>query len=338
MSAIESAARAPTARRARLLAYLALAGAALFWGGNWPLARWIQADIPPLTLGLLRWGSAALFLLPIALPPFLRAWPIVRREWRRLTILGVVGVTGFSALSYTGLVYTTAINGSLLNAAAPVFLVLFSALGFGERIGWAQIAGVVLSIVGVLAIITRGAPETLASFAFNVGDLYVMGAVLVWTVYTVLIKRWPTALPPLVFLFATLLFSLPLPIALSAAELAWGTRMPVFGPITIVAVVYLGLFPSIAAYMFWNYGVGRIGPTRAMLFQYLIPVFATGLAILLLGETLRWFHVAGAGLIVGGLVLASRPAGGASAEKGQGEHERKRGGDQGHRDQRQHAQ
>jgi len=338
MSAIESAAGAPKARRSLLLAYLALAGAALFWGGNWPLARWIQSEIPPLTLGLLRWGAAALFLLPIALPRLLRAWPTVRREWRRLTILGVVGVTGFSAMSYTGLAYTTAINGSLLNAAAPVFLVLFSALGFGERIGWAQVAGVVLSIAGVLAIVTRGAPETLASFAFNVGDLWVMGAVLVWTIYTVLLKRWPTALPPLVFLLATILFSLPLPLVLSAGELAWGTRLPVVSTLTIATVIYLGLFPSIAAYVFWAYGVGRIGPTRAMLFQYLIPVFATGLAILLLGESLRLFHVAGAVLIVGGLVLASRPARRASAEKGQSEHERERGGDQGHRDQRQHAQ
>lgn len=342
MSATEPAAGQPT----RLWAYLALTAAALFWGGNWPLARWIQTDVPPLTLGLLRWGSAAVLLLPLALPQFLRAWPLVRREWRRLTILGLVGVTGFSAMSYTGLAYTTAINGSLLNTAAPAFLVLFAALGFGrglgerpgDRVGWAQVTGVALSIAGVLAIISRGAPETLASFAFNIGDLWVMGAVLVWTIYTVLLKRWPTAAPPLAFLLATILFSLPLPILLSAGELVWGTRLPVLNTATIATTIYLGLFPSIAAYAFWGYGVGRIGPTRAMLFQYLIPLFAAGLAVLLLGESLRLFHVAGAALIIGGLVLATRPAAAGSSDERQDEHERERRGDQRHRDQRQHAQ
>jgi drug/metabolite transporter (DMT)-like permease len=265
MSETVPTAGAPARQPTRLWAYIALAAAALFWGGNWPLARWIQSDVPPLTLGLLRWGSAAIFLLPFALPQFLRAWPKVRREWRRLTILGLVGVTGFSAMSYTGLAYTTAINGSLLNAAAPAFLVLFAALGFGrslgERVGWAQVGGVALSIAGVLAIISRGAPETLASLAFNVGDLWVMGAVLVWSIYTVLLKRWPSQVPPLSFLLATILFSLPLPIVLCAAELAWGARVPPVNTATVLTTIYLGLFPSIAAYAFWGYGVGRIGPT-----------------------------------------------------------------------------
>jgi drug/metabolite transporter (DMT)-like permease len=257
--------------------------------------------------------------------------------------LGLVGVTGFSAMSYTGLAYTTAINGSLLNAAAPAFLVLFAALGFGrslgERVGWAQVGGVALSIAGVLAIISRGAPETLASLAFNVGDLWVMGAVLVWSIYTVLLKRWPSQVPPLSFLLATILFSLPLPIVLCAAELAWGARVPPVNTATVLTTIYLGLFPSIAAYAFWGYGVGRIGPTRAMFFQYLIPLFAAGLAVLLLGESLRLFHVAGAALIIGGLVLATRPsAAGPLSDERQDEHERERRGYQRHRDQRQHAQ
>src|SRR6188474_85546 len=100
MSSPGTAAAAPAAGPAMAPAYLALAAAALFWGGNWVLARWIQNQFPPQTLGLLRWGSAALFLLPFALTPTLRAWPAVRHEWKRLAILGAIGVTGFSALSY----------------------------------------------------------------------------------------------------------------------------------------------------------------------------------------------------------------------------------------------
>ena len=294
------------AGRSPLPAYLALTGAALFWGGNWVIARWIQFEIPPQTLGLLRWGSAGILLAPFVLPATVRAWPAIRRELPRLAVLGIVGVTGFSALSYTGLSYTTSINGSLLNAAAPVFLILFSALGFGERIGLAEMAGVAVSLAGVIVIVSRGDLAALAALSVNIGDVWVLAAVLLWAVYTVLLRRWRTALPPLVFLFVTIVLSLPLPIVTSAIELTFGPRLPTINLATAATVLYLGLFPSIGAYMFWNYGVARVGATRATLFQYLIPVFAAGLAVVILEERVRLFHIAGAALIVGGLVMATR--------------------------------
>ena len=207
-----------------LPAYVALIAAAAFWGGNWALARWVQYAVPPQTLGALRWGCAAVLLFPIVLPQLIRAWPQVRVEWKRLTFLGVLGVTGFSALSYTGLAYTTAINGSLLNTAAPVFLILFAAFGLGDRVGWFEIGGMIVSMAGVLAIVTRGTPEALLRLEFNIGDLWVLAAVLAWSLYTVLIKRWRTKLPALVFLFATIAFSLPLPVGLSIFELTAGGR------------------------------------------------------------------------------------------------------------------
>jgi drug/metabolite transporter (DMT)-like permease len=186
---------------------------------------------------------------------------------------------------------------------------LFSAAGYGERIGWREIAGISISLVGVLLIVARGAPESLATISFNVGDLLVLAAVLLWTVYTVLLKVWPTSLPPLAFLMATMLLGVPALILGSALELTLGSRVPSFDAYTVLAALYLGLFPSIAAYMLWGYGVTRIGPTRAMHFQYLIPVFAAALAITLIGESLHWFHVGGALLIVGGLSLATlRPS------------------------------
>jgi drug/metabolite transporter (DMT)-like permease len=287
-------------------AYLALAAAALFWGGNWVLARWVQNQFPPQTLSLLRWGSAALFLLPFAIGPTLRVWGQVRAEWKRLAILGAIGVTGFSSLSYTGLSFTTSINGSLLNTAAPVFILIMSALGFGERITMAEVAGVAVSIIGVVVIIARGSLETLAAMQVNAGDAIVMLAVLLWAVYTVLLRRWRIQLPPMVFLFTTMVLSLPLPIATTVLEYALGAPAPSPDMIGWLTIVYLGLFPSIGAYACWNFGVSRAGAARATLFQYLIPVFAAVLAVTLLGEEIRLFHIAGAALIVGGLLLATR--------------------------------
>jgi drug/metabolite transporter (DMT)-like permease len=287
-------------------AYLALAAAALFWGGNWVLARWIQNQFPPQTLGLLRWSSAALFLLPFALAPTLRAWSAVRREWKRLAVLGAIGVTGFSALTYTGLAFTTSINGSLLNTAAPVFIIAMSAMGFGERIKRMEVAGVAVSIVGVAIIVARGSLETLAAMRVNTGDALVVLAVLLWAIYTVLLRRWRIQLPPMVFLFTTIILSLPLPIATTVLEYALGAPAPSPDAIGWLTIVYFGLFPSIGAYACWNFGVSRAGAARATLFQYLIPVFAAILAVMLLGEEIRLFHIAGAALIVGGLLLAAR--------------------------------
>lgn len=287
-------------------AYLALAAAALFWGGNWVLARWIQNQFPPQTLGLLRWGSAAILLLPWGLPATLRAWPAVRREWKRLTVLGMIGVTGFSALSYTGLSFTTSINGSLLNTAAPVFIIVMSAMGFGERIGLMEVAGVAVSIVGVILIVARGSFAALLAMQVNAGDAIVLVAVLLWAVYTVLLRRWRIQLPPMVFLFTTIVLSLPLPIATTVLEYALGAPAPNPDTIGYLAILYLGLFPSIAAYACWNFGVSRAGAARATLFQYLIPVFAAILAVMLLGEEIKLFHIIGAGLIIGGLLLAAR--------------------------------
>jgi drug/metabolite transporter (DMT)-like permease len=133
-----------------------------------------------------------------------------------------------------------------------------------------------------------------------------MLAVLLWAVYTVLLRRWHIQLPPMVFLFTTIVLSLPLPMATTALEYALGAPAPSPDAIGWMTIVYLGLFPSIGAYACWNFGVSRAGAARATLFQYLIPVFAAALAVMLLGEEIRLFHVAGAALIVGGLLLATR--------------------------------
>ncbi len=306
MASPTQTAAASAAGPAMAPAYFALAAAALFWGGNWVLARWIQNQFPPQTLSLLRWGSAALFMLPFAVGPTLRVWGDVRREWKRLAILGAIGVTGFSSLSYTGLAFTTSINGSLLNTAAPVFILILAAFGFGDRISPLEVAGVSVSLVGVVVIISRGAFDTLAAMQINSGDAIVMVAVLLWAVYTMLLRRWRIRLPPTVFLFTTIILSLPLPIATTVLEYALGAPAPAPNAVGWLTIVYLGLFPSIGAYACWNFGVSRAGAARATLFQYLIPVFAAVLAVMLLGEQVRPFHIVGAVLIIGGLLLATR--------------------------------
>jgi drug/metabolite transporter (DMT)-like permease len=296
-------ARAPRAP-SPLLPYALLTLAALFFGGNFPVVRAVGADLPPLALSFWRWVLAAAALAPFALPEVIRAWPEIRRNAGRLAVLGIVGIAGFTAPAYTGLVDTTAINGSLINATSPIFMLAFAALGFDERLGRRQAIGLVISLAGVVAIVTRGEPARLVALEFNRGDLWVMVAVFLWSIYMILVRRWPMALGAAASLFVQAVVALPVLLGLYLAEIGAG-RVIVWSPPTLAALAYIGLFSSVLSYLFWNIGVARIGAGRASLFQYLIPVFAAIIAIALVDERLYAYHAVGAALIVGGLVVAN---------------------------------
>jgi drug/metabolite transporter (DMT)-like permease len=287
-----------------LLPYVLLTLAALFFGGNFPAVRAAGADLPPLALSFWRWVLAAAALAPFAVPGVLAAWPEIRRNAGKLAVLGIVGIAGFTAPAYTGLADTTAINGSLINATSPIFMLVLAALGFDERIGRRQAAGLVVSLAGVVAIVSRGEPARLLALEFNRGDLWVMAAVFLWSIYMILVRRWPMALGPAVSLFVQALVALPVLLGLYLAELAGGRAMVWSAPV-IGVLLYIGLGSSVFSYLFWNIGVARIGAQRASLFQYLIPVFAAVIAILLVDERLYGYHAVGAVLIVGGLVVAN---------------------------------
>lgn len=284
--------------------YVLLVLATMFFGGNFPAVRNAGADLPPLALSFWRWVLATLALAPFALPGVIAAWPTIRRHAGKLAILGIVGIAGFTAPAYTGLQHTTAINGSLINATSPIFMMIFAALGLDEKIGRRQAIGLVVSLAGVLAIVSRGAPERLLALEFNPGDLWVLAAVFLWSVYMILLRRWPLGLTPAVSLFAQALATLPVLLAAYLVEIASGRALVLSGA-TIGALLYVGLFSSAFSYLFWNIGVERVGTARASLFQYLIPVFAAVIAMLLIGERLFAYHVVGAVLIVGGLVVAN---------------------------------
>ena len=287
-----------------------LTAAAMLFGGNWAVARYTQADLPPMALSFLRWMVAAAALAPFAAFGLWRNRAVVRANWRRLILLGLLGVAGFTAPAYTGLQFTTAVNGALLNSASPILVIIFGLFGFGDRNGWRQVAGVIVSLIGVLAIVTRGAPEVLLTLQFNPGDLWVLLAVLLWSIYTVLLRLWPVALPPAESLLISILFALPLLGGLFAWELSTGRSMAWTWP-AVGAVLYIGLGSSVFSYLFWVAAVPKVGAARASLFQYLIPVFAAIFAYLLVDERVRWFHLAGAALIVGGIIFANRkPRGG----------------------------
>jgi len=286
--------------------YLLLVLATLFWSGNFVLGRAVSARIPPVGMAFWRWACAFAVLLPLSYRHLREQMPLLRRSWKILVPLGILGVGSFNTLVYVGLHTTTATNAVLLNSACPAFIVAIAFAARGQRVAGRQAIGILASLTGVLAIVCKGTPETLLSLTFNPGDLWVLTAVLCWAVYTVLLGKRPEGVHPMAFLTALVGIGVAWLAPLYAVEVWRGARISP-DTVTVCSILYLALLPSVASYIFWNQAVGEVGPNRSGAFLHLMPAFGSLLAVALLGESFRLHHLAGIGLILAGVTLAGAP-------------------------------
>ncbi|HUZ72285.1 MAG TPA: DMT family transporter [Stellaceae bacterium] len=292
------------ARLRALYPYLLLAGSQLCWAGNWVVGRAVRAEIPPLALAFWRWTIAALVLAPFALPRLRNEGATLRRSWVVLVLIGVSGAGFFQAMIYIGLRYTEALNSTMMYSASPLFIMLIAALMGVERVSARQIAGMAVSFCGILVILNRGDFSHLRAFHFNPGDLLILLAMPAWGFYCVLLSRRPRELDGVAVLF---LISTIGALALApfyAIESAFVPAPPLDGA-TLATLLYVGLVASVAAYILWNRGLALVGPNRAGFTNHLLPAFTVVLAVGLLGETLRPFHIVGIATILAGVWLAT---------------------------------
>ena len=286
--------------------YLLLSLTSLFWAGNIVLARYVAGHVPPMTLSCVRWIGAFVMLLPFAWPHLRRDWPALRA---RLPLMVVLAATGFAinnALAYWALQYTTALNALLIQSSGPLFVALWSLTLFGVRLTWAQLAGIAISLAGVLTIILRGDFAALAGIQLNRGDVMLTGAMLAFGLYSALMPRRPKT-HQLSLIACTTGGGALLLLPFSIWEYSSGVRLE-FDALTVVTLLYAMIFPSTLAYLCFNRGIALIGPNRAAPFFHLMPVFGSAMAILLLGEQPRLFHLVGYLLVLAGVVIASRQA------------------------------
>lgn len=268
----------------------------------------MRGSIPPLALAFWRWAIALTVLLPLAVPAVRAERAVILRSWRILILLGVLGVGSFSMLAYLGLGRTTATNGVLLNSVAPVVIVVLSWLLLGQRLAARQAAGLLVSLAGVAAVVSRGDAAILRHLHLNTGDLWVLGAVLCWASYSVCLRWRPRGLSAVGFLGVTTVVGLLWVTPFYAWELWAGPPMRLTA-VSLATLGYVGVFPSVLAYVFWNRGVAEVGASRAGLFLHLMPVFGTLLAVVFLGESLQPFHLAGMALIFSGIYLTTAGSG-----------------------------
>ena len=298
-----------SADRQKARAYILLALVMLLWAGNSIVGRAVREDVGPFTLSFVRWAGASLVLLPFALGPVRRDWVALKASWVIVAVLGLTGVAAFNALMYTGLHFTTATNGLLLQAAIPPAVLGADRLLFGARASARQLWGIAASMLGVAVIVFQGQPSHVLAFRFGLGDALVLIAVVDWALYTVLLRKRP-AVSPLSFLLATFLIGVaalaPLALweALTGPPIRWSAGVG-------GAFLYVALLPSLLSYLIYNNAADVVGPARAGQAITLLPLFGALLSAALLGEQLHAYHFAGMALILLGIVvgaLAPRPA------------------------------
>ena len=269
------------------------------------MGRALRDAFDPLTLNFWRWTIATLALAPFALLELRGKGALLRRHAGILLILSLTGIAVFQTLVYLGLRSTTAINAVLINSSIPLFILLCSWIIEREGASGRQIAGMLLSLVGILIILSRGSPAALLDLEVHAGDAWILLAMPVWGLYSVLLKRRPPELGGLPILFVLSLAGV-LMLAPGAAVIALAAppRWPALEE--ALGVLYMGIAASVLAFICWNRGVAVVGANVAGFTVHLLPAFGTLLAIVFLGESFAAFHAAGIATILAGVVLATR--------------------------------
>ena len=285
---------------AALLAYGMLLATCLSWAGNSIAGRMAAGEVSPLLLVSLRWALAIVIVYPFARPHLVREREAVRRHWRHLALLGMVGFTLFNAVLYISLTLTTAVNVVLLQAALPALIFLLNFALYRTRVVALQIVGFLVSLAGV-SLVVFGSGAGLA--AVNRGDLLILLGVAIYAGYTIALSRkprvhWLTAIT----VMGTAAFVASLPVA--AWEIARGAAIWPDEAGDWVLVLFTAIFPSLVAQICFMRAVDLIGANRAGIFTNMTPVLGTLMAVAILGEAFGWHHAAALALAMGGIALA----------------------------------
>ncbi len=283
--------------------YLLLTLTSLFWGGNIVLARFIAGQVPPVAISYIRWIIAFFILIPFAWSHVKRDWSTFRASLIVMIALSITGTAAPNMMAFIGLQYTQAINALLIQSSGPLLIAFWALALFGDRLTRGQIAGILISLTGVIVIICRGDPSLLLSVNFNIGDLWIVGSLLVFGFYSAFARKRP-AIHPLSFLIFNIALGTIALTPIFAWEVSTGYTMSL-NWITIGTLAYVSIFPSLLGYLFFNRGVELIGPNRAAPFLHLTPFFGSLLAILLLGERMELFHITGYAMILVGITVAT---------------------------------
>lgn len=281
----------------------------LLWAGNAIVGRLVRAAVPPMTLNLLRWTIALAVLLPLGRAA-LRHGSGALANWRRYALLGLLGIGTYNSLQYLALQSSTPINATLVASGMPVWMMLVGRLFFGVAVRPRQVAGALLSILGVLVVLSRGDAAQLLGLRLVTGDLYMILATIAWSFYSWMLLQ-PRDAPALradwaAFLLVQVGYGLLWSSAFTGIEWSRGAPAIAWSPQLALALLFVGIGPAVIAYALWGAGIRRAGPGIGAFFVNLTPLFAALLSSWFLGEAPHAYHALAFLLIVGGIVVSAR--------------------------------
>lgn len=285
-------------------AYIYLVITTLLWGGNAVVGKLAVGHISPLTLNFSRWLVAVVVITAISIPQIRKDWPLLKQSWPLLLALGAIGYTGFNAFLYSALQYTSAVNGAIEQGGIPVLIFIINFVFFRIKVTPIQIAGFMISFLGVALTASHGDLASLLTLTLNYGDALMMLAVLAYAIYTVGL-RWRPQIHWKSMMAASALGGAIAGFPMVFWEMATSTF--IFPDhVGWAAIAFTGLLPSLVSQILYIKGVETIGANRAGLFVNLVPVFGTLLSLLVLRESLQMFHVIALVLVLGGIAIAER--------------------------------
>ncbi|MBT2694499.1 DMT family transporter [Bacillus sp. ISL-55] len=278
--------------------YLLLLLTSFLWGGNFIVGKTLVDHASPITLTILRWAIAIICLIPLVwwkekklIPP--------KESLLPLFIMGVTGVALFQALQFMALEKTSATNVGLISTLNMFSIAAFSFFFLKEKINKLQFLSMILSLFGVLLVLSKGNLDVLFSLQFNKGDLYMMAAVGMWGIYSVSSKWAMATVTPMMSILYSGIFGLLVLLPFSIDDFTVTNLNSSF----MQGILYTGLVSTVLCMVLWNIGVNKLGPSTSGLFLNFNPIFTAVLAFAFLGENMTWIQAAGSVIVIAGCLL-----------------------------------
>ena len=284
--------------------YLFALAATIIWSGNFIIARGLSDSIPPVSLAFWRWVVAVIVFLPFALRSLISEWEKLKKNILYLSIVSILGITIFNTLIYFAGQTTTAINLSLISITFPVFIVIISRIFLHESITFYKGIGILFVLTGVVLLITKGDPSILLNISFTIGDIWMLLASIIFAIYSILLKRKPEELSIWAFQLSTFILGLIFLFPFYILEY-FSVPTVEFDIKTVSSILYVGVFASLSAFVLWNKAIVSVGPTKAGMIYYTLPVFSGFLAFIFLKEEISRVHFYSTLFIVFGIFIAN---------------------------------
>lgn len=280
--------------------------ATLLWSGNFIIARKVSNKISPISLAFYRWACASLVLFPFAYKQARFELTHFKANWKIISLIALTGIALFNTFVYVAGHNTTAINMALIGTtSSPIFATIMAVIFLKERIGFYRIIGMIICIISIVLLISKGSWQVLFSFKFSSGDAWILGGAFSFAVYNILVRKKPVQLSSLSFLLIIFILGTIMLFPFFILEQVMVKKAVQWSSALIGSILYLGVGTSVLAFWCWNLAISKLGAGRTVLFGNLIPIFSTIEAILILGETITPIHFYSGILVIGGLIIAN---------------------------------